>query len=246
MANGGSLGTLVQMVMDDLHVPGIADTVRRKAIQAMRFCRDKRYWFSDKELTFTLTAGRQTYRPGDGFGLPKDLVEIATKTIWILIDGSNDQRTACNRVDSLTWEDSRASWGNSSSQPEEWDFRTGALRFSPPSQNSTDVAELRYLSDIGIPKVTYESGAYKYFHPVTMAEMSSTDLDNFTNDWLQQDSAEAMIRARTMYMLQKEFLRDPEGANDSLGVWLEMTAQLENETESKVAGLSELPGCILD
>ena len=49
-----------------------------------------------------------------------------------------------------------------------------------------------------------------------------------------------------MYMVQKNYTKDPEGANDSLGVWLEMVAQLENETESRTAGLMELPGCILD
>jgi len=245
MANGGNLGSIVQMIVDDLHVP-IPSVVQRAVVQAMRFCRDKRYYFSDKELRLTLTAGRQTYRPGDGFGLPADLVEIASRRIWILINGSEDQRVACDRVDSAGFEESRAGWGNSKSQPEGWDFRMGGLRFTPPASTSVDVAELRYLSDLGIPKCVYDTGAYRYFHPTTGAEMSSTELDAFTNDWLTQDNAAEMIRARAMYMVQKNYTRDPEGANDSLGVWLEMVAQLENETESRTAGLTELPGCILD
>lgn len=244
MANGGNLGSLVQMIVDDLHV-AIPEVVRRKACQAMRFHRDKRYFFSDRELRFNLTANRANYIPGDGYGLPKDLVEVASKTIWILLDGSEDQRWPCNRVDHVSWEWSKSAWGAStSSPPEEWDWRGKELRFNPPPSSGNDVAELRYLTDIGVPKVIYENGAYKFFHPATGEEMTSAQLDAFSNDWLTQDGAEAAIRARTMYMVKKEYLRDPEGANEDLGTWLEMIAQLEAETESKVAGLQELPACL--
>lgn len=243
--NTGSLGSLVRQVVDDLHLPDIEDAVRRKAISAMRFMRDRRYYFSEREITFTLTAGKDTYRPGDGYGLPRDLVEIVGKTIWIKISGSDDQRWPCNRVATKDFEWSRAGYGTTRSQPEAWDFRGNLLRFSPASQASDDVAELRYVTNIGIPRVTWEAGAYKFYHPVTNAVMTETDLDNFTNDWLSCEHGGEMIRARTMYDVQKTYLRDLEGANESLATWLELVQQLENETEAKQGGLTELPGCIL-
>lgn len=247
MANDGSLGYLVQSILEDLHVPGIGAVVQRKACDAMRFCRDKKYFFSDRELQFNLSVGRAAYRPGDGFGLPKDLVEISSPIIWILIGGSDDQRWPCHRIDNANFEWQKTSWGGATTeQPTDWAWRAGALTFVPTPNSSTDVAELRYLSNIGVPRVVYEGGAYKFFHPTTGAEMNSTDLDNFSNDWLTHDNGAAMIRARTMYEVQKNYLRDAEGANESLGNWLEMVAQLENETESKQGGLTELPGCILD
>jgi hypothetical protein len=241
----GTLGALKQMVIDDLHTPGIDDLVRRKCIQAMRFHRDKRFYFSDRECRFTLTAGRQIYRPGDGYGLPADLVEVASKVIWILIGGSEDMRTPCHRVTADTFDVSRVAWGNSQSQPEEWDFRLGGLRFSPPSQTGTDVAELRYLANITFPLVNYELGAYVYYHPETRALLTTAQVDAWTNDWLEQEKGFGAIYARTKYAVAKEYLRDMELANDELATWLEMVGQLEAETESKVSGMSELPGTIL-
>jgi hypothetical protein len=49
-----------------------------------------------------------------------------------------------------------------------------------------------------------------------------------------------------MYMVQKQYLRDPNAANDTLASWLEAVGQLEDETESKTAGITYLEGCILD
>lgn len=240
----GTLGSLVQMLVDDLHVP-IPDVIRRKAVQAMRFHKDKRYWFSDRLLTFTLTSGRQQYKPGDGFGLPADLVEIVSKTIWIKVTGSEDQRWPCNRVDTENFQWSVAAWGVSRSQPQEWCYNLGALRFSPVSQSSTDVCELRYVTDLGVPKVVYENGAYVYYHPTTGQLLTSTQIDAWTNDWLTQDAGHAAIYARTMYDLQKTYLRDLEGANETLANWLEMITQLENETESKTSDVTELVGTFM-
>ncbi len=241
----GNIGSLVQMVIDDLHLPGISDTVRRFCLQAMRFHRDRRYYFSDRECRFNLTPGREAYKPGDGYGLPADVVEIASKTIWILVNGSIDQRWPCNRVDSINLEWSRATWGSNRSQPQEWDWHLDSLRFSPPSQVATDVAEFRYLTDLGIPRVTYENGQYRYYHPTTNAELTTAQLDNWSNDWLTQEKGGEAIRTRTMYMVQKQYIKDSDGANETLATWLELIGQMENETESKTAGLSELPGTIL-
>lgn len=241
----GTLGSLKQQVIDDLHTPGIDDLVRRKCIQAMRFHRDKKFYFSDRECRFTLTPGRQVYRPGDGYGLPGDLVEIASRVIWILISGSEDMRWPCHRVTTDNFEVSRGAWGSSRSQPEEWDFRTGALRFSPPSSSDTDVAELRYLANITFPLVNYELGAYVYYHPETHVALTTDQVDAWTNDWLEQEKGFAAIYARTKYHIAKEYLRDMELANDELTTWLEMVGQLENETESKTGGLSELPATIM-
>ena len=241
----GTLGGLVHQVIDDLHTPGIDDLVRRKCLQAMRFHRDKKYYFSDRECRFTLTPGREAYRPGDGYGLPADLVEVASKVIWILIRGSEDMRWPCHRVTTDNFEVSRGAWGSSGSQPEEWDYRTGALRFSPVSQATDDVAELRYLANITFPLVNYEAGAYVYYHPETHSAMTTTEVDTWTNDWLEQEKGFTAIFARTKYAVAKEYLRDAELANEEMITWLEAVGQLENETESKTSGLAELPGTLM-
>ncbi len=240
----GTLGLLVREIADDLHCP-IEDTIRRKVIDVMRFHRDRRYFFSDREIRWNLTAGRQTYRPGDGYGLPADLVEIAGNTIWIWLAGEEGSRYACTRVLTPTWEDSRAAWAASSSQPEEWDFKTGGVRFNPTPESSADIAECRYISNLLIPRKAYEGGAYVYYHPTTGALLSVAELDAWTNDWLTQDGGQLAIRYRTMYEL-KAFLHNPEMAGEFLSLWLEHVGQLENETESKTQGAYELPGCILD
>lgn len=244
MNGDGTLGSIVQQLVDDLHVP-IPEVVRRKAVQMMRYHRDRKYYFSDRVHRFTLTQGRYDYKPGDGFGLPADLVEIQGQVIWILVGGNDDMRVPCYRITSPSWGRSKASWGTAKSQPEEWEFRAGALRFSPIPSSGTDDAELRYLTSTLIPRLNYENGAYVYYHPTTGQRLSSTDLDNWTNDWTSQEGGQAALMARTRYEVQKSFLGDPEGAQDSLTSWLEMVAQLENETESKMGQVAQLGGCLL-
>lgn len=244
MKGDGNIGSICQWIISDLHVPGIEAIVRRYIIDAMTFHRNKRYFFSDRTIQFNLKAGRQDYRPGDDFGLPADLVEIAGNVIWILIGGSTNQREPCVRSSTSLFEYSLASWGTNRSQPDSWDYRTGALRFSPIPTSSDDVAELRYVSNLLIPKIAYESSAFAYYHPTTGVNIT-TDIDSWENDWTQQEKGAAAIRLRAQYMVQKSYLRDLEGANDTLASWLEAVGQLEDETESKTAGTCYLEGTLL-
>lgn len=245
MKGDGNLKTLIDTVIEDLHIPGIEDVVRRKALSSMRFHRDKRFWFTDRTHRFGLTAGRSEYRPGDGYGLPVDLVEIAGQIIWILRSGSDDQREECVRVPTSVAEWARVDWGNNRGTPEEWDYRTGALRLHPAPENADDVCEIRYLTNLGIPKAVRENSAWAYYGP-NGEPLTTAEVDAWSNDWLTCEAGEAAVRARTMYTVQKEYLRDMEGAADMLGVWLEMVGQLEAETESKTTGITYLEGCLLD
>lgn len=245
MKGDGNIGSLLQWIMSDLHVSGIEIVVRRYIIDAMTFHRNKKYFFSDRRIQFNLTSGRSDYKPGDGFGLPSDLVEISSRIIWILISGSNNQRKPVIRSSTNLFEEMQAAWGNSSSYPDYWDWRAGALRFSPTPLYSTDVVELRYLTNIGIPRLTYENGAFAFYHPVT-GEDITTKVDDWSNDWTSQEAGAAAIRLRAMYMTQKNYLKDSEGAQETLTSWLEAVGQLEDETESKTAGVTYLEGTILD
>lgn len=247
MKGDGNVAGIVQWIMADLHVSGIESILRRYVVDAMLFHRNKRYFFSDRTLRFNLAAGRQDYRPGDGYGLPADLVEVASRTIWILQGGSEDSRSACTRVSTSLFEDSLAAWGNSSSQPDSWDFRGTVLRFSPTPSSSADVAELRYLTNLGIPRVSWDptAGGFAFYHPTTGENITST-IDAWTNDWTQQEAGATAIRLRAMYSAQKNYLRDLEGAQETLAGWLEAVGQLEEETESRSAGVQYLEGCFLD
>lgn len=244
MKGDGNIGAIVQFLMQDLHVAGIESVLRRYICDAMTFHRNRRYFFTDRTVTFTLVANRRDYRPGDGYGLPADLVEIASRTIWILLDGSNDQREPCIRSSTSLFEESIAYWGNSKDYPDTWDFREGKLRFSPTPARQTDTAELRYCTNLGIPRVTWESGAIAFYHPTTGENITST-IDNWTNDWTQQEAGAAAIRMRAKYMAQKGYLGDKEGAQDTLADWLEAVGQLEDETEGKQAGIQYLEGAFI-
>lgn len=244
MKGDGNIGTILQWIVADLHISGIEAVIRRYIVDAMTFHRNRRYFFSDRTIRFSLTSGRRDYKPGDGFGLPADLVEIAGNVIWILISGSTDQREPCIRSSTSLFEESVASWGTSKSYPDTWDFRTGALRLSPTPNSSSDVAELRYMSNLLIPKITYESGAFAFYHPTTGANVTA-DIDKWENDWTSQEKGAAAIRLRAQYQVQKSYLRDLDGANETLAAWLEAVGQLEDETESKTAGVTYLEGSIL-
>lgn len=245
MKGNGNIGSLTAWIIADLHTPGIEALVRRYVVDAMTFHRNRRYFFSDRTLRFNLTSGRRDYRPGDGYGLPDDFVEVAGRTIWLLLGGSNDGRTACIRTTTSLFEDSVAGWGTSQGYPDVWDVRTGALRFSPTPSSSADIAELRYVTNLGIPRVTYESGAFAFYHPTTGEDITAS-VDLWENDWTSQEAGAAAIRLRAMHQVQRLYLKDAEGAADSLAAWLEAVGQLEDETESKTAGVAYLEGGLLD
>lgn len=240
------IGSIIRMVADDLHSPSttVLDVLRRKICQVMRFHRDRRYWFSDRTCRFNLTAGRQTYLPGDGYGLPADCVEIASKTIWVLIGSSENQRQGCRRVDSTNWDFEKSFWGGNRSQPLEWTWNAGGLQFVPSPSSSTDVVEFRYLVDLGIPKVGYDNGAYTFRHPTTNALLTTTDVDLWSNDWTTQEGGQAAISARLKYEMEKTYLDRQDAAAETLASWLEMVGQLEDETESKTGGMDEVVGCL--
>lgn len=243
MKGDGDIGSVVAWIVADLHVPGIEAIVRRYVVDAMTFHRNKRFFFSDRLHRFNLTANRRDYTVGDNFGLPADLVEIASRTIWILLAGSDDQREPCIRTTTSLFEDSMVAWGVNSSYPEEWDFRNRTLRFSPVPNSSSDIAEFRYLTNIGIPRIAYESGAFAYYHPTT-GEVITSEIDSWANDWTSQEAGATALRLRAQYMLQKQYLKDLEGAGETLGAWLEAVGQLEDETESKHAGVTYLEGSL--
>lgn len=238
-----SLGSLRQEIIDDAHSLVEAGVVDRKIIAAMRFMRDKRMWFSERSFSFKLTAGRAVYSPGDG--LPNDVVEIVGKELWVLVGGSQDSRQACYRTATGSFEQAKLD-GTGKSQPELWDFYGNQLRFYPTPSSSTDVVEGRYVVDIGVPVVRYEASAYKFYAPDGLRQLSAAELAAFANDWTDPRGAGPMIRARAAHLLYKEYLRDTEQADAWLTTWLEHVAVLENETEAKTAGATEVVPCLLD
>lgn len=246
MKGDGNIGSIRSIIMEELHISGIDDVVRRNICDAMTFHRNRRYFFTDRTLRFNLTAGRRDYKPGDGYGLPADLVEIASRTIWIWLAGSADQKEPCIRTSTTLFEVIDAGWGNSQDHPDTWDFRGGMLRFAPTPNSAADVAELRYLTNIGIPRVTWESGAVAFYHPTTGEGLASAAVDAWVNDWTQQEAGHYAIRYRAKYTTQKGYLGDKEGAMDTLADWLEAVGQLEDETESKTSNVQYLEGQILD
>lgn len=244
MKGDGNIGSILAFLLQDLHVSGIENILRRYICDAMTFHRNRRYFFTDKSVRFSLTAGRRDYKAGDGYGLPADLSEIAGRTIWILISGSNDQREPCVRASTNLFEESVAAWGDSKDYPDIWDFRGNALRFSPTPATEANVAELRYVSNIGIPRVTWEAGATAFYHPTTGENITST-VDTWSNDWTQQEAGALAIRMRAKYAIEKGYLGRSDEAQNTLADWLEAVGQLEDETEGKTSTGQWVEGCIL-
>lgn len=229
----------------DLHSLVATEAIDRKIIGAMRFHRGKRLWTSERTFRFNLTAGRTNYGPGDGYGLPGDLVEIVGKTLWVLIGGSEEQRVPCIRDSTASLEHQRTG-GTSRGQPDTWDFFANQLRFYPTPISSTDEVEGRYVVDLGVPVVKYEAGAFKFYAPDGIRELSATELAEFNNDWLDPRGAAHLIRTRAAHDLYKQVLRDDEAAQTYLTAWLEQVGVLEDETEAKTAGATEIVPWILD
>lgn len=236
--------TLREELKADLHLMVDDTTINRKIVSAMQFHRDKRLWFSERTFQFVLTAGKSTYKPGEG--PPADLIEVVGGELQVLLAGSEAQRESVWRATPGEL-DSRRYEGTQQSTPEIFDMYGGQLRLWPIPDDSTDQLYGRYVSDIGVPKSRYEAGAFYFYAPPEFTRrLSTAELDNFANDWTDQKGAYSMVRTRAGYLLYKEVMRDMEAANDWLGQWVEQMAQLETETEKRTMGEAFITGCILD
>lgn len=241
-----SWANIRQQLLDDTHSLVDSTTVDRKIAESMRFHKSKRLWFSERTFSFNLKAGQNAYSLGDG--PPPNLVEVVGRTIYILIGGSTDQRMPCTRIPSQRY-DSLRMFGITQSQPVHWDFYGNQMRFYPVPISDDDVVEGRYVVDIGIPEIRYNqnSSAYEFYKPPTFTQlMTAAELSAFENDWTDMNGAGYMIKARAAHYLYNQNLKDPEGADAWLNAWLEHVGVVEEETEEKTAGATEIAGCLLD
>lgn len=228
----------------DLHLLVDDTRIYRKILESARFMRDKRYWFSERTFAFTLTAGKQFYTPGAG--PPADLVEIVGIELQLLVGGSEDMRLSLWRTTSREFE-ARRHAGTQQDQPRVWDFWGNQLRFYPIPESSTDVVTGRYVRDIGVPQARYNTAAsgFKFYAPTDATrELTTTELDAFTNDWFDPRGAYHMVKARAAYLLCQD-LHDPDQANTYLSEWLELVGQLDAENEKR-GGATEIQGVLLD
>lgn len=226
----GNLGTTAAQINSELRSLVANEEIWRKIIDAIRFHVQNRLWFSERDFAFTLTAGRSNYIPGDGYGLPADLVNIVGPTLYLRLDGST---TNTQRVEWATREDFDLykSYNDTSSSPEFWNYDGLRLQLYPVPSTSTDTLTGRYVVDIGVPKVRWNSGssAYEFFTP----DGSVTLTGDYTSDWFATEVAESLIRFRALYEILRS-LKDPV-ADDYLARWLEAKAMLEDESDSKTA-----------
>lgn len=236
------IATLREELKSDLHTLADDTTINRKIVSAMRFHRDKRLWYSERTFQFPLEAGKSSYKPG--YGPPPDLVEIVGRELQVLLGGSESQRESVWRVPPAEL-DARRYEGTQRATPEEWDFYGNQLRLWPIPDSSTDQLYGRYVSDIGVPEVRWEAGVFKFYAPGGLVQLTSTQLDAFSNDWLDIKGGYHLIRTRTAYLLNKEFLRDFDAAEGWLTQWLEQIQQAEIETEKRTVGSSFIVGTIL-
>lgn len=219
------LGTMTQEILDDLHVLTDQATVWRKIIDSCKFHRANRWWISERTFKFTLTAGKRFYAQGDGF--PLDAVEFCDP-MYLWLNGSSNSQQPVRRATPQEM-DLWVAGGDSPANPEHWDYDAKRLRLWPTPINSTDVLTGRYVSDIGVPTVHYNtnSGAYDFKapngEPLTAA---------YTNDWFLGGAP--LVRARAIYLLAVT-LKDPQ-TDDFQTRWLEEQAKMEEESDARVGG----------
>lgn len=234
-----SFGTLTQVASDELHGLAGTDLIWRKVIDATRFHKENRLWFSERKFQFTLTIGRSEYGIGDGYGLPADLVEIVSRRLYLWLNGSETNR---QQVDRATPEEFDLSSGSdiSNGDPTIWQFDAQRLQLWP-APAAEHVLTGRYVTDIGVPYYKYDSAstAYQYFTPQGL-----TLTGDYENDWYRQDGAAAMVQNRALYLIFRS-LNDPR-AEDYLTLWLEDKARLEEETDARVSSGLGLVSRILD
>lgn len=239
------IGSLAQEIIEATHSLATTDSIYRAILASARFHRDKRMWFSNRTFNFPLVAGKAAYSLGDG--PPKNLVEIVGTYLWVLIGGSNDNRMRCRRTPTAELEASKL-YGTSTSQPQVWDFFNNQLRFYPTPSSSTDVVEGRYVIDLGVPIARYNTATttWDYYAPDGIQKLTTATLLAYDNDWFNPQSAGHLVLARANYLLYNDYLHDADMATTWLNRWLELSAQLTDETEAKDTGATPVVGCILD
>lgn len=239
-----SMAAMVQEILADTHLLVSSTDVYRKICASMRHHREKRLWFSDRKFQFNLIQGVSEYGPDQG--VPPDLVEISGKVIWTLIGGDESSRWGVQRVTHNDFDRLRIAGSTVQSQPSYWDWFANRLRLYPVPVSSTDLLEGRYVVDIGVPVVKYESGSFVFYDPAGTTKWDSTQLDAYNNDWLDPKGAYHLIRTRALHLLYKETLHDSDMANDYLSSWLEQVGVMEDETDAKDVGNTTISPCILD
>jgi hypothetical protein len=220
---------MTQQILDDLHSLVDQSRVWRAICASIRFHASNRLWFSERYFQFTLTAGRGSYAPGDGFGLPGDLVEIVGNRVKLWYGGDEGQSQGVEWLSNEEF-DLRREWDSTQGTPDGWTYDGRRLKLTPTPNSSTDVLTGPYVTNIGVPKFRYNSstGAYDFLTPE-----GATLAADYTNDWFQWEAGEPLIRFRAMHELAKA-LKDPD-ADAWLASWLEARGRLEDETDSKVA-----------
>lgn len=223
-------GTLIRRLQDDSHSAISAQDAGRRAVDSMRFHREKRLWWSERQFQLKLTPGISVYKPGDGWGLPEDLFEIASKSLRIrrsLTSQSADFYICRATSDEM---DHYKAADTSQGDPLAWDWYQGSLEFWPPPREEA-WAEGRYMRNLEIPVVRWDGSSYTFILPSTEAAVP----DNWTCDWISQDGSGELIYARAMMLISKH-LKDPEAEQAYMTLWLEQTAQTEDEHDVRTAG----------
>lgn len=226
--DGGNLQTMERMILDDTHSLVSSTVVRLKIIKSIKHHKSQRLWFGEKTFRFNLTANRASYAPGDGFGLPDDLMEIVGDRIWVTEGGDANQRQPIDRIDTDLMEHERA-LDTTADQPFVWDFHDGALRLQPVPSSAADVLDGRYVSDIGVPRGFYNGSAWVFETPDGQATLSGT----YTSDWFRAGAEP--VRHYAVYLLAAENLRDDSLKQTAQILWAEALAALRDESERKTA-----------
>lgn len=224
-----NLGTMAREITENTRSQVTTDQVWRAIIDAIDFHRARRLWWSERTFRFKLTAGRDGYAPGDGFGLPADLIEIVGERIWISLDGDLTQRVPISRIPTDHMEEERA-FAYSPGEPYSWDFWEGQLRVTPSPDSSLHIVDGRYVRNIGVPQVEWKANAWVFKTPD-----GSQPLDtDYTSDWFQD--GRRLIRPYATYLIYSEILADEAAGNRALTRWLEGKAAIEEENEGRTAG----------
>lgn len=222
--------TMVQRLLDDSHSAISAEDAKRRLVDSMRFHRDKRLWWSERQFNLQLTKGVSVYKPGDGWGLPDDLFEIASKYLRVrrVIDSQSADffipRATSDEMDHYKAADT------SQGDPLSWDWYQGALEFWPPPREQAWV-EGRYMRSLEIPIAKWDGSNYTF----TLASTEAAVPDDWTCDWISQEGSGELVYARAMALIFKH-LRDPEAEQSYMTLWLEHQAQTDDEHDVRTAG----------